>query len=77
MNVERKEDFDNQDQITFRVKRGEPVFILRAQDRCAADTVRHWAVSAKALGAPKAKYEDAMRIADEMLAWPGETKVPD
>jgi len=47
----------------------EPVFILRAHDRCAPAAVRDWAHRARNLGAPQAKVEGAMNVALEMEAW--------
>jgi hypothetical protein len=54
----------------------EPVFILRAQDSEAADTVERWAIFARAAGAPNDKVQEAMMIAEEMRRWP-KRKVPD
>jgi hypothetical protein len=48
----------------------EPTFILRAQDRCAADAVRDWAARQKAAGAPLAVVEQALQQADAMDRWP-------
>lgn len=47
----------------------EPVFVLRAQDRCAPAAVRDWAHRARGLGAPQAKVDGAMGVALEMEAW--------
>lgn len=47
----------------------EPVFVLRAQDRCAPAAVRDWAHRARGLGASEAKVEGAMNVALEMEAW--------
>ena len=49
----------------------EPLFVLRAQDRFAADTVRAWvdqAVSAQIV--PSAKLVEAERLAAMMDRWP-------
>lgn len=54
----------------------EPVFVLRARDLVAADTVRTWASLATAAGVPEEKIEQARAIADLMDQWP-EKKVPD
>jgi len=53
----------------------EPVFLLRAQDKFAADTVRYWAELGAAETDPATRAE-ARRKADEMDAWPHK-KVPD
>mgnify|MGYP001564185867 FL=1 len=58
----------------------EPVFVLRAQDRCAAATVRQWAAAAQHVGAPREKVVQALDDADAMDAWReahGGGKVPD
>ena len=64
----------------------EPVFVLRAQDATAPDFVRAWAQRYRQLHGEsvmgwtdpkkKAKYEDAMKCADAMEAWPTR-KLPD
>ena len=54
----------------------EPVFILRAQDTCAADAVDHWANHVQLLGGHPDKVREARELADEMRAWPVQ-KVPD
>jgi len=47
----------------------EPLFVLRAQDRCAPAAVRDWAHRAKGAGCAAAKVDEAMDIAREMEAW--------
>jgi hypothetical protein len=54
----------------------EPIFVLRAQDRLAADAVRHWAERAEQEGATPAKVAEAREIADAMERWPSR-KLPD
>lgn len=54
----------------------EPIFVLRAQDKCAADIVRIWAMYARMAGAPLEKVKEAFDCADAMAAWPVK-KVPD
>lgn len=48
----------------------EPVFLLRAQDTAAADTVRAWAAISHGLEVPEAVLEQALSQADAMDAWP-------
>jgi hypothetical protein len=57
----------------------EPTFVLRAQDRCAPEVVRLWALTAKKHGAPQEKVDAARAVADEMDAWQRKhgSKVPD
>lgn len=48
----------------------EPVFVLRAKDERAPETVRTWAHNSKTFGTHEPeKIEDAFRLADEMEAW--------
>ena len=51
---------------------GEPVFLLRAQDRWAAEAVRYWA----SLVLDEEMTEQAFQIAAAMEAWPHQ-KEPD
>lgn len=51
----------------------EPLFILRAADRCAPAAVRDWAHRAKGAGCTPAKVQEAMDLALEMEAWQGRT----
>lgn len=46
----------------------EPLFVLRAKDPLAAQTVRHWAVMATGEH-EEAKIIEALKVADEMDAW--------
>lgn len=55
---------------------GEPIFVLRAGDACAADTVRAWAALAHREGTPLEALELALQQADRMEAWPNR-KAPD
>jgi hypothetical protein len=48
----------------------EPTFILRGQNRTAAETVRHWAELEKAQGSPIAVVEQGLQQADALEAWP-------
>lgn len=62
-----------------KVGEDEPVFVLRAQDRCAQGAVRDWAKRATGIGAPEKKVESATDCAFSMGTWgqTHETKVPD
>lgn len=46
----------------------EPVFVLRAKDAAAAQTVRLWAAMAGHLH-ESAKVEEALKLADQMGKW--------
>lgn len=54
----------------------EPIFVLRATDPLAAETVRHWAAHALYRGVSPIKVQAALDLADEMHAWPTK-KLPD
>jgi hypothetical protein len=58
------------------IPQDEPVFLLRAQDRFAADAVRCWADMAEAGGADADIVRLARRHAEKMDAWP-KKKTPD
>lgn len=58
----------------------EPVFVLCARDRVAADVVRHWADLAWRSGSKAAKVGEARELADRMERWRlarGGGKIPD
>lgn len=63
------------------VRPGEPVFILRAQDKIAPDVIDAWLDMAAHHDAPSEKLDDAERILAEFREWqeanPGKVKVPD
>lgn len=46
----------------------EPIFVLRAKDTVASQTVRHWATMAEGMHEPE-KLQEARKLADEMDAW--------
>ena len=51
----------------------EPVFVLRARDPVAAQTVRHWATMAHGIHEVE-KVESAFRAADLMEKWLAERR---
>ena len=57
----------------------EPVFLLRAQDKASADTVRYWAQRAESVGADPVMVAAARAQAGSMAAWAmlKGNKVPD
>lgn len=57
----------------------EPLFVLRAHDKLAPNTVRVWAMMARAQGTPSEKVREAMDLADDMEDWStvNGCKVPD
>jgi hypothetical protein len=63
-----------------RSQDSEPIFILVARDRLAADKVRSWAADLAIHNGPKYKVADAYAIADDMDRWRdlhGGGKLPD
>ena len=54
----------------------EPLFVLRAQDQFAADTVDHWIRQARAYGCNAEMIAEAERCRAAMRAWPTK-KLPD
>lgn len=53
-----------------RLPSDEPVFFLRAEDRCAALVVRIWADMARMMDAPAVRVLEAEALADRMDKWP-------
>lgn len=72
----RRPDGTWEDSCLAKVGRGEPIFVLRAQDRLAPELVRTWAALALAHGCPPEKVEEAQQCAIEMEKWP-KRKYPD
>lgn len=60
---------------------GEPIFVLRAQDKIAPSLVRAWADDAARHDADPIKSIGALKICNEMIVWqianPGRVKLPD
>lgn len=62
--------------VAGKIPNDEPVFMLRAQDIHAADTVRHWATLNRIHGSDPELSVLADAHADKMQAWPVK-KLPD
>lgn len=58
-----------------KIPEGEPVFILRAQDRLAANAIRCYAALLTAAGDDKG-YQECLEIAATFDKWP-KKKMPD
>ena len=54
----------------------EPVFVIRAQDACAYETVMRWALIAEQKGVDPAMVAEARAHAVKMAEWPVK-KIPD
>lgn len=59
----------------------EPVFVLRAQDAAAVQTIMYYRASAEAHGADAELVEGVSRAVNDITRWqfahPGRVKVPD
>jgi hypothetical protein len=71
----KREDGTFDDACLEKVKPGEPIFVLRAQDMSAPDIVRAW-TAANWHRISFEKAEEAMLCAAAMEAWP-DRKWPD
>lgn len=73
------ERFD--DPSLLKLREGEPIFVLRAQDRVAPHTIDLWAAAAGSFDAPHPKLLAAVTRAGEMRLWqeqhPQAVKIPD
>jgi hypothetical protein len=63
--------------VLQKVAPDEPIFVLRARDLLAPDTIRYWAMLAKASGVNTAKWQEAQVCAKQMEEWSGKRKYPD
>jgi len=69
----------NREQVAEYLKTipdNEPLFLLRAQDCLASETVEKWALSARAMGVDNHKTRGAFDTSEEMLTW-HTRKIPD
>lgn len=48
----------------------EPLFVLRGQDKTAADTIRRWANDLASADGPADKVQEARQIAEQFDCWP-------
>lgn len=72
-----RKDYDENIQApTSMIPADEPVFLLRGQDKYASRAVRYWAALVASDGGGDNIVEAAVKIADDMDAWPVK-KVPD
>lgn len=74
-----RQDYDRIQDPENKIPAEEPVFLLRAQDENAPDTVRFWARTAERNGANTDIVEKAMVWANKMEKWQIEngSKTPD
>lgn len=58
----------NTDSVLKKIGNDEPIFVLRAQDVTAPETVMYWLHINPRL--PEAKRKEAMELAQRMKEWP-------
>lgn len=61
----------------MKLKPGEPIFVLRAQDKIAGRTIQYWSNQARSVGSPRHKIDDAFDKWKKFTHWEGSQKVPD
>ena len=71
-----RQDYDRIQDPAMLIPKDEPVFLLRAQDMCAAPTVLFWANMAMNLGAKPVIVTLAIQQAERMEKW-RKHKIPD
>ncbi len=64
----KKNELRNPNSCLNKASADEPVFVLRAKDPMAAQTIRHW-VTMSADNQPPEKLGDAQKAAAEFDAW--------
>ena len=65
----KRDELSNPHSCLNKAHDDEPIFVLRGQDKLAANHVRHWARLAKAAGTPIEKVNEALLLALEMEEW--------
>lgn len=64
-----REDYNNIEDINWKIPELEPVFLIRAQDKLAVDVLRFYAVKLKLAGGDPKMVESVNLQADRMEAW--------
>lgn len=75
-----RNDYDHIQDASGKIGDNEPVFLLRAKDKCAPEAVEAWAAIAEAEGADAFIVATARQHAKTMRQWQDDTgiaKVPD
>lgn len=70
------EDYQHIQDSKMNIPEDEPVFLLRAQDKCAWETVLHWANLVEEKGGDPKSAAKARRQAEKMREWEPQ-KLPD
>jgi len=68
--IHPRKDYESIQDPRGIIPKNEPVFLLRAQDKVAADTVRHWAYLNDEAGGDPILSAGIRDHADKMEAWP-------
>lgn len=74
--IHAREDYQRIQDPACIIPHDEPVFLLRAQDPCAAIAVDAWANAAELSGASREIVASARKQAERMRLWP-KHKTPD
>lgn len=77
--MRKSEELTLRDSCFRKAGLDEPLFVLRAKDLLAPETVRYWANQALARGVPDAKIASALVLVEQMEAWQctNAAKMPD
>lgn len=65
----KRDELSNPTSCLNKASDDEPVFVLRAHDPLAADTIRYWAGLRRAQRGLEAKTDEALACADSMERW--------
>lgn len=71
--IHARDDYQRIQDPASKIPEDEPVFLLRAQDAAAPDTLRFWAGRNLIVGGDRALSDKAMEHADLMERWQRET----
>jgi hypothetical protein len=71
----KRDELRSQSSCLNKAEPDEPVFVLRAKDPLAAQTVRLWAAMADDVHEPEKRVE-AMALAEQMEQWRKERQPP-
>ncbi len=73
----KRENLEDPNSCLNKAGDDEPIFVLRAKDLKAPDTIRHWAMLAAGTGYCRAeKIHEAYKVAEAMEKWQGPKNFP-
>lgn len=64
----KQKELNSADSCLNKAAMDEPIFVLRANDPCAAATIRHWAVLSQGIHEPE-KLTEARSLANSFEDW--------